>query len=92
MESPDANYDGRFTIDATAKPMQLDIAFVEGPEAGRSAYGIFGLDGDALTICLGLVGSSRPALGFRTAVGSGHALEPIAPGSDGAAWSGSLAA
>ena len=76
MESPEANYDGRFVIDATAKPMRLDIAFVEGPEAGNSSYGIFQLDGDSLTICLGLVGASRPTA-FKTAAGSGHALEQL---------------
>ena len=36
-ESPEANYEGRFTLDTAAKPMTLDIAFVEGPEAGRSS-------------------------------------------------------
>ena len=76
MESPEANYDGRFVIDAGAKPMQLDIAFIEGPEAGNSSYGIFELDADALTICVGLVGSSRPAA-FKTTSGSGHALERL---------------
>ncbi len=76
MESPEGNYDGHFTIDTAAKPMTLDIAFVEGPEAGNSAYGIWQLDGDALTICLGLVGSSRPTT-FTTTAGSGHALEKL---------------
>src|SRR6185436_10688556 len=36
MESPEANYDGIFTIDAGAEPMRIDIEFVEGPEAGNS--------------------------------------------------------
>jgi uncharacterized protein (TIGR03067 family) len=76
MESSEANYDGRFVIDARPKPMRLDIAFVEGSEAGNSSYGIFQLDGDSLTICLGLVGSSRPTA-FKTAAGSGHALEQL---------------
>ena len=56
MASPEGNYDGTFVIDTTAKPMLLDIAFVEGPEAGNSSYGIFTLEDDSLTICLGLVG------------------------------------
>ncbi len=76
MESPEGNYDGTFTIDTAAKPMTLDIAFVEGPEAGNTAEAIWKLDGDALTICLGLVGSSRPAA-FKTSPGSGHALEVL---------------
>ncbi|HEX4684889.1 MAG TPA: TIGR03067 domain-containing protein, partial [Gemmatimonadaceae bacterium] len=77
MESPEAAYDGRFTIDASANPMQIDITFVEGPEAGNASYGIFELAGDdRLTICLGLVGSSRPRA-FESAAGTGHALERL---------------
>jgi uncharacterized protein (TIGR03067 family) len=75
-ESPEANYDGRFSIDTSATPMQIDIEFVEGPEAGNHSYGLFALDGDSLTICLGLVGASRPTT-FATRPGSGHALERL---------------
>ena len=73
-ESPEANYDGIFTIDVDATPAQIDIEFVEGPEAGNTAYGIYELDGDRMSLCLGLVGASRPAA-FATRPGSGHALE-----------------
>lgn len=76
MESPGANYDGTFSIDVTLEPMRIDIAFVEGPEAGQSSHGIYELAGDQLTICLGLVGASRP-VGFSTRPGSGHALERL---------------
>jgi uncharacterized protein (TIGR03067 family) len=75
-ESPEANYDGVFTIDVDATPAQIDIAFVEGPEAGNTAYGIYELDGDRMSLCLGLVGASRPAV-FATRPGSGHALERL---------------
>ena len=75
-ESPEANYDGEFLIDVEAEPHTIDIAFVEGPEAGESSLGVFMLDGDTLTICLGLVGASRPQA-FRTTPGSGHALETL---------------
>lgn len=75
-ESPEANYEGVFTIDVDVDPHRIDIAFVEGPEAGHTAEGIFVLDGDQLTICLGLVGSSRPAA-FVTTRGCGHALERL---------------
>jgi len=76
MESPEADYEGVFTIDAGATPMRIDIEFVEGPEAGNWSYGIFELDGGQLTICLGLTGASRP-VGFSTKPGSGHALERL---------------
>jgi uncharacterized protein (TIGR03067 family) len=76
MESPEATYDGRFTIDTSAKPMRIDIEFIQGPDAGNSSYGLFELGGDHLTICLGLVGASRPTA-FATKPGSGHALERL---------------
>jgi uncharacterized protein (TIGR03067 family) len=76
MDSPAATYDGRFTIDTSTSPMQIDIAFVEGPEAGHGSYGLFALDGDRLTICLGLVGATRPTT-FASRPGSGHALERL---------------
>jgi hypothetical protein len=69
-----ANYDGVFTIDVEPAPKRHQ--FVEGPEAGNWSYGIYELEGDALTICLGVVGASRPAV-FKTTAGSGHALEKL---------------
>jgi uncharacterized protein (TIGR03067 family) len=76
MESPEANYEGVFIIDIEQEPHHIDIDFVEGSEAGNRCEGIFRLDGDQLTFCLGLVGSKRPK-GFVTARGSGHALEVL---------------
>ena len=75
-ESPEANYEGVFTIDVEAAPPQIDIEFVEGPEAGNWCYGLYELDGDRLTLCLGLAGAPRPKA-FATAPGSGHALERL---------------
>jgi len=75
-ESPEANYDGVFTIDTSTEPMRIDLEFVEGPEAGNASYGIFEQKGDQLTICLGVVGASRPK-SFSTKKGSGHALERL---------------
>jgi len=76
MDSPEATYDGQFTIDLSQSPSWIDIRFVEGPEAGNSSHGIFELDGDRLTLCLGVVGASRPT-SFATSEGSGHALEHL---------------
>jgi uncharacterized protein (TIGR03067 family) len=80
-ESPEATYEGVFAIDIEASPAHIDIEFVEGPEAGSWCYGLYALDGDALTLCLGLAGASRPA-SFATRPGSGHALERLRRASD----------
>jgi len=76
MESPEANYEGIFIIDIEQEPPRIDIDFTEGPEAGNRCEGIFQLDGDQLTFCLGLAGAARPAH-FATSQGSGHALEVL---------------
>jgi uncharacterized protein (TIGR03067 family) len=76
-ESPEGTYEGVFSIDAEATPPALDIEFVVGPEAGNKCFGLYRIDGpDALTLCLGLVGSARPRE-FATRPGSGHALEQL---------------
>ena len=75
-ESPEADYEGVFTIDIDARPPRIDIEFVEGPEAGNWSYGLFELDGDHVTFCLGLTGAPRPKA-FTTSPGSGHALERL---------------
>jgi uncharacterized protein (TIGR03067 family) len=76
MESPEATYEGTFTIDVGATPAQIDIEFVEGPEAGNRCAGVYDLNGDQLTMCLGVVGASRPS-SFATRPGSGHALQRL---------------
>lgn len=76
MESPEATFEGVFTIDVEAMPHKIDIDFVEGPEAGNRCEGIFELEQDRFRICLGLVGSARPER-FETKAGSGHALEDL---------------
>jgi uncharacterized protein (TIGR03067 family) len=75
-ESPEATYEGIFTIDVEKEPHRIDIDFIEGPEAGNRCEGLFQLDGGQLTFCLGLAGSSRPEH-FATSPGSGHALEVL---------------
>src|SRR4051812_38454106 len=76
MESPDGTYEGAFNIDVEQDPPHIDIEFVEGPEAGEWSYGIYTLEADELTLCLGLTGSRRPQR-FATKAGSGAALERL---------------
>lgn len=76
MDSAEGAYEGVFIIDVDADPPQIDIDFVEGPEAGQRAFGIFHLDDDRLEICLGVVGATRPER-FVSTPGSGHALERL---------------
>ena len=92
MESPEANYEGIFIIDVEQSPNHIDIDFVEGPEAGNRSQGIFQLEGNRFTICLGFAGAQRPKR-FATSRGSGHALEELVrmehtrpPGVDGGTW------
>ncbi|HTM20419.1 MAG TPA: TIGR03067 domain-containing protein, partial [Kofleriaceae bacterium] len=59
-----------------AAPPHIDIEFVSGPDAGETCQGIYAADGDQLTLCLGVVGASRPQA-FATRAGSGHALERL---------------
>ena len=76
MESPEATYEGLFDIDIERTPHTIDIDFVEGPEAGNRCEGIFELDGDELTFCLGVTGATRPT-DFVSRPGTGHALERL---------------
>lgn len=75
-ETPEATYEGIFNINVEAEPHAIDIAFVEGPEAGNTNHGIFRLDADRLDLCLDINGKPRPAA-FRSSPGSGHALETL---------------
>ena len=74
--SPEGNYLGEFAINVQLSPMEIDVHFIEGPHAGQFSYGIFELKGDELTICLGLVGASRPTE-FSSSGSPMHALEHL---------------
>jgi uncharacterized protein (TIGR03067 family) len=69
-----AEYSGKVTVDVAATPRTFDLLFETGPEAGNRSLGIYQLDGDTWTICLGLTGKSRPSQ-FATKPGTGQALE-----------------
>jgi uncharacterized protein (TIGR03067 family) len=73
-ESPEANYEGIFNINVEADPHEIDIEFIEGPEAGNWNYGIFRFEGDELKLCLDMNGKTRPEK-FGTSLGSGRPYE-----------------
>jgi uncharacterized protein (TIGR03067 family) len=73
-ESPEATYEGIFNINVETEPHEIDIEFVEGPEAGNSNFGIYRLENERLEICLDLNGKPRPKC-FASRAGSGHAYE-----------------
>lgn len=73
--SPDETYQGTFTVDDRATPSTIDIAFADGPAQG-TCLGIFELENDSLTLCLGRAGDARPTA-FVSKAGSGHALETL---------------
>jgi uncharacterized protein (TIGR03067 family) len=75
-ESPGSVYEGVFNINVEIQPHEIDIEFVEGPEAGNWNFGIFRLDGDQLEICLDMNGKPRPDK-FGTSPGSGRAFETL---------------
>jgi uncharacterized protein (TIGR03067 family) len=53
-------FDSTYTIDAAKSPAQIDMIGTEGDLKGKTAPGIFKLDGDALTICYVMPGKERP--------------------------------
>jgi uncharacterized protein (TIGR03067 family) len=76
MTDPMASYRGKYAIDPAATPRTIDITFLEGPEAGKQALGIYELEGDTYRVCVGLAGKPRPTA-FATGPGSGHVLQVL---------------
>ena len=74
-ESPEATYEGVFTIDVEPDPPTIDIDFIAGPEAGRRNLGIFRLEGDRFELCLNVRGEGRPTA--FAATGPGWAYEVL---------------
>ena len=56
------NERGTFKVDTSKKPMTIDLAIVEGSDAGKAQLGIFEVSGDTLRAHFGLPGEkTRPA-------------------------------
>ncbi|HEY2158644.1 MAG TPA: TIGR03067 domain-containing protein [Isosphaeraceae bacterium] len=65
------NGDGwdRIELDPTRSPAEIDVMLGYGPNIGRRLPGIYRLEGDRLTICLGVPEEPRPVV-FESKVGS----------------------
>ena len=71
-----APYSGKISVDQTSRPKKFDVNFSNGPHAGKASLGLYRLEQDQWTICIGFAGYERP-VDFRTSPHSGHALETL---------------
>jgi uncharacterized protein (TIGR03067 family) len=62
-----------FRLDAAAKPPAIDLTIQTGTEKDKKVQGVYRIEGDTLTVCVGEPGKERPKE-FRSAEGSGHML------------------
>ena len=72
-KGPQTLFEGRFHVDETKAPWEIDITAVDGPFAGRSALGLVQNEPDKVTLCHTMPGQSRPSE-FSSAAGSGAQL------------------
>ena len=56
------------TIDPSHSPKWIDVVIQDGPDQGKTDFGIYDLDGDSLKLCLTKPGTERPA-DFTTKLG-----------------------
>jgi uncharacterized protein (TIGR03067 family) len=52
---------GTFKLDPSKSPKWLDATFLEGGPGRETVKGIYALDGDVLTVCIGTPETPRPA-------------------------------
>src|SRR5262249_28644075 len=73
LRSGETFFAGTTRLDPTTDPMSIDVTYTEGESKGKTAFGIFKIEGDLLTICRALPGQVRPTE-FASAPGNGHLL------------------
>ena len=54
MEGDQKAGEGVIRLDPTAEPKAFDFTATEGPQEGTTALGIYRVEGDALTMCMGV--------------------------------------
>jgi uncharacterized protein (TIGR03067 family) len=64
---------GTAAIDPAANPRTMDLTFTEGPLKGKTALGIYEVEGDTYRLCRATPGKPRPGA-FASGPGSGLAL------------------
>ena len=77
VTSSAATYSGTFRLALGGSIKTIDLVFTRGLEAGTTTLGIYRIDGDTWTICIGLAPSRARPTDFATASGSGLALETL---------------
>jgi uncharacterized protein (TIGR03067 family) len=66
-------FDSTCKLDTAKQPPQIDMIGTEGANKGKTAQGIYRLEGDRLTICYTMPGHERPTQ-FESQPGSGATL------------------
>lgn len=73
VAGPQTMFQVEFTFDITKSPAIIDYLNLHGPAKGTRQQGIYRLEGDALTVCLGAPGGARPGE-FTSVKGDGRTL------------------
>ena len=60
---------GTVKLNPSAKPKEMDITGIDGPNKGKTILAIYERDGDTLRVCYDLSGKSRPTE-FKTGEGT----------------------
>jgi uncharacterized protein (TIGR03067 family) len=63
-------FDSTYTVDSSKSPKEINMIGTEGDLAGKTAEGIYLLEGDTLQVCYTMPGKPRPNA-FSSPVGSG---------------------
>jgi uncharacterized protein (TIGR03067 family) len=66
-------FDSTYAVDPSKNPKQINMIGTEGDLAGKTAEGIYSLEGDTLRICYTMPGTPRPGA-FDSPAGSGAYL------------------
>jgi uncharacterized protein (TIGR03067 family) len=53
MDAERRVWEGQFRLEPTDEPKAIDLTSTSNPNKGEKSFGIYRVEGDALTICLG---------------------------------------